>query len=145
MHLAASKALFEKDTRHLSPELAKRRGWEIHSIEFPIIDCSFTSQGRTTLRLRFQCDNWNDLPPSISLQAADGTLLSKLPTNLPGVFNPDPHPTTQHPFICMRGAREYHTHESHVSDSWESLKNNLNYTLGGIMTQLWYAWQKGNS
>ena len=144
MHPLASKALFEEHTRNLSRELAKRRGWEIHSIEFPLIDCAFTTPGRTTLRLRLLCDDWNDLPPSISLHAADGTFLSKLPPNPTNVFNSGSHPVTGRPFVCMRGALEYHTHSSHVEDLWENLKNNSNYTLDGIITQLWSAWQKGS-
>ena len=144
MHPAASKALFEEHTCNLSSELAKRRGWVIHSIAFPIIDCAFTTPGRTTLRLKLLCGDWNDQPPSISLHAADGTPLTELPPNPTGVFNSSPHPATGRPFVCMRGAREYHTHSSHVKDLWENLKNNSSYTLGGIITQLWSAWQKGS-
>ena len=44
----------------------------------------------------------------------------------------------------MRGAREYHTHPSHVGEPWELLKESSSYSLGGILTQLWNAWQKGN-
>jgi len=144
MHPAAAKALFEKDVSHLSPALAQRRGWVFHSTEFPIIDCSFAATGRTTLRVRLLCDNWNDLPPAISLHAAEGTFLATSPASPTGVFNPGPHPATHRPFICMRGAREYHTHPSHVNDAWESLKDSASYTLGGILTQLWNAWQKGS-
>ena len=72
MHLAAAKALFQEHTRNLSPALARRRGWVIHLIEFPIIDCAFTALERTPLRLRLRCDNWNDCPPAVSLHAADG-------------------------------------------------------------------------
>ena len=143
MHPVAAKVLFEEQTYGLSSELARRRGWVIHLIEFPTIDCAFTAPERTVLRLRFQCDNWNDLPPAISLHAADGAFLVTLPVNPTSVFNSTQHPMTQRPFICMRGAREYHTHQSHVGDQWESLKNNSSYTLGGILTQLWNAWKKG--
>lgn len=143
MHPTAAKALFDDDVSHLSAALAQRRGWVFHTIEFPLIDCSFTAPGRTALRLRLQCDNWNDLPPAIGLHAADGTPLTKLIPNPTGVFNQGPHPTTGRPFICMRGAREYHTHPSHVADPWESLKSSSRYSLGGILTQLWNAWQKG--
>lgn len=144
MHPAAAKALFAEHTYTLSPALARRRGWVIHSLEFPAVDCTFTALERTALRLRLLCNDWNDLPPAISLHDANGTLLVTLPANPTGVFNPHPHPATQRPFICMRGALEYHTHPSHVSDPWESLKNNSSYTLGGILTQLWNAWQKGS-
>ena len=144
MHPAAAKALFAEHTYTLSTALARRRGWVIHSLEFPTVDCTFTAPERTALRLRLLCNDWNDLPPAISLHDANGTPLVTLPPNPTGVFNPGLHPATQRPFICMRGALEYHTHPSHISDPWESLKNNSNYTLGGILTQMWNAWQKGS-
>ena len=145
MHPAAAKALFNAETATLSAALAKRRGWVFHSIEFPLIDCAFTAPGRMTLRLRLQCDNWNDQPPAISLLAAEGAFLPTLPANPSGVFNQGPHPATGRPFICMRGAREYHTHPSHVGDPWETLKTSSSYSLGGILSQLWSAWQKGKT
>lgn len=146
MHPAAAKALFDKEVAHLTAELAARRGWVFHTLDFPLIDCSFTAAGRTTLRPRLQCDDWNDLPPAISLHNADGSFLTAMaPRNPTGVFNMSAHPTTKRPFICMRGAREYHTHPSHIADSWENLKGNSSYDLGGILTQLWNAWQKGSN
>lgn len=143
MHLAAARALFEQDVSKLSSELCRRRGWTLHDTAFPSIDCSFNEKSRTILRVMLLCDDWNDQPPSISLRASDGALLTKLLSNPTGVFNPGAHPQTGLPFVCMRGAREYHTHPSHVGDRWESLKDNDRYTLGGILTQLWNAWQKG--
>lgn len=143
MHPAAAKALFDEEVAKFTPALAARRGWVFHTLEFPVIDCSFTAPGRTTLRLRLQCDDWNDLPPSVGLHNADGSFLTAMPNHHSNVFNMGPHPSTQRPFVCMRGAREYHRHPSHVADSWEALKSNSSYTLGGLLTQLWNAWQKG--
>jgi len=144
MHAAASLALFEAEVQTLSPEFARRRRWLLHSVTHPTIDCSFTEQDRTTLRVRLICDDWNDLPPSITLHAADGAMLEALPPNPTGVFNSSAHPATGRPFICMRGSREYHTHPSHVGDLWDNLKNSSAYTLGGILTQVWHAWRKGS-
>jgi hypothetical protein len=143
MHPAAAKALFEEDVATLTLALAQRRQWIFHSLDFPLIDCSFEASGRTTLRVQMHCEEWNDLPPAISLHAADGTFLTAPLTNPTGVFNPGPHPATQRMFICMRGAREYHTHPSHLADLWESAKGGSSFTLGGILTQVWHAWQKG--
>lgn len=143
MHPAAVRALFEEDVATLTPALALRRQWVLHSLDFPLIDCSFEASGRTTLRVQMHCEEWNDLPPSISLHAADGTFLTAPLTNPTGVFNPGPHPTTNRMFICMRGAREYHNHPSHLADLWESVKGSSSFTLGNILTQVWHAWQKG--
>jgi len=144
MHAAASRALFQEDVQNFSTELARRRGWQFYSIDYPLIDCLFASAGRTALRLRLTCDNWNDLPPAISLLGVDGSVLATLPPNPTGVFNSGPHPSTGKPFVCMRGAREYHTHPSHVTDLWSNIRESDSYTLGGILTQLWNAWLKGS-
>lgn len=143
MHPAAAKALFDEEIAKFTAVLAARRSWVFHALDFPLIDCSFTAAGRTTLRLRLQCDDWDDLPPAIGLHNGDGSFLTAMPNNPTGVFNMSPHPSTGRPFICMRGAREYHTHPSHVADPWGNLKGNSSYRLGGILTQLWHAWQKG--
>ena len=143
MHPAAARALFEQEVLTLNSELARRRQWVFHARDYPLIDCTFEAVGRTPLRLRLNCEDWNDLPPAISLHAADGALLTTPMTNPTNVFHPGPHPTTQQLFICMRGSREYHTHPSHLGDPWESIKGHSSYTLGGILTQIWNAWQKG--
>jgi Predicted metal binding domain len=143
MHPAAARALFDAEVATLSPALAQRRLWVFHTLEFPLIDCAFTATGRSTLRVRFLCDEWNDLPPSISLHDADGSLLTTPLANPTGVFHPGPHPATNRLFVCMRGSREYHTHPSHLTDAWENFKNGSSFTLGSILTQVWHAWQKG--
>jgi hypothetical protein len=143
MHELASRAQFEEEVRNFTTELARRREWVFHSIDYPIIDCSFTAKGRTPLRIQLRCDDWNDQPPSISLHSADGSILTALLPNPSGVFNTNAHPSTGRPFVCMRGAREYHTHPSHLTDLWASVKETDAYSLGGILHQLWRAWLRG--
>ena len=143
MHPAASRALFEEETKTLTPALCERRGWIIHNLAFPVINFSYTAQGRTPLRLTFTCDDWNDLPPSIRLESAAGAPLTQILPNPTGVFHQGPHNVTNLPFVCMKGAREYHTHPSHVGDLWDSVRGHSSYTIGGIMTQVWNAWLKG--
>jgi hypothetical protein len=143
MHPAAAKALFEEEVSALPQVLAARRGWTFHTLQYPLIDCSFAMQRRTPLRLRLTCNDWNDQPPSITLHALDGTMLTTPLVNPTGVFHPHPHPTTGRLFICMRGAQEYHSHPSHLGDPWGALNGSSTYTLGGILTQIWSAWQKG--
>lgn len=144
MHELASQAFFNAEVSHLSAErLAKHRGWVFHKLEYPTIDCEFREEGKTTIRLQFQCDNWNEQPPSISLLTPEGAPLTALPSNPTSVFNFSAHPHTGRSFICMRGSREYHTHPSHLNDPWDNLKGSTDYTLGGILTQIWNAWRKG--
>lgn len=144
MHPAASRALFEDEVKHLSPALGERRGWVLNSATYPEVDCTFTAAGRTPMRVILVCDNWNDLPPSVRLCAADGSQLQTLPPNPTGVFNGGPHPHTNLPFVCMAGAREYHTHPSHIDQLWDHFKDRSSFSIGGILTQLWNAWQKGS-
>jgi Predicted metal binding domain len=138
----ASKSLFEVQVSRLELPLLQLRRWRILSREYPTLELMFGHESRPPLRLRLVCDNWNELPPSIELLDQEGNLLSPAPRDPAGVFNPGPHPMTQKPFICMRGAREYHTHPSHLTDHWDSLKLRSDYDLGGILTQVWRAWSK---
>lgn len=142
MHRLAAKALFDLELAAIPISLAKLRGWTLHCIEFPLLDCEFGHTTAQPLRLHFHCDGWNTQPPSIELLTPAGKTLSKIPGTSTGVFNGSAHPTTGKPFICMRGSREYHTHSSHLTDLWEPLWNRSDMSLGGILTQIWNAWRK---
>jgi len=139
---AASKALFDEQISCLQPSLLQLRRWHILASDFPVFDLVFGHETRPPLRLRLACDNWNELPPSIELLDREGSSLLSPPRDPAGIFNPGPHPATKKPFICMRGSREYHNHSSHVQDHWDKLKMLSGYDLGGILTQVWKAWNK---
>ena len=143
MHRAAAKALFDKQAG-FTPVLLAERHWELLCREFPLLDLVFTEQSRVPLRLQFNCQEWNELPPAIALMNRDGQYLSTIPRDPAGVFNPSAHPTTGRPFICMRGSLEYHTHSSHLNDPWDQLRGKSSYDLGGIVTQVWRAWRNAS-
>jgi len=150
MHELASKALFIAQTEILSTKLAEARGWVLHMMEYPTIDLAFTQSGRTTLRLRVNCTGWNMQPPTFRLLSSTGIPLAvsnpppaEIHPNGSGIFNPNAHPLTGEPFICMRGSREYHTHESHLQDHWDACLRLPGYDIGGLLTQIWHAWLKG--
>jgi hypothetical protein len=140
MHELVSSELFNQAVMHLD-RIAKTRGWVFHELKYPIIDCEFQREGKIPLRLKIKCDNWDEQPPSITLLEADGTPLKHI-QNSTGVFNTSPHTVTGQAFVCMRGTREYHTHESHLTDIWESIKAQDKYTIGNIITQIWRDWQE---
>ena len=144
MHEAASKALFEADIGGLRPRLLTSRKWKVYEANFPILDVGFQGEARTELRVRFRATNWNDEPPVVELLDAAGEYLIQLP-NPGGIFNNGPHPDTKRPFICMAGAREYHTHPSHLDDRWGNYKSRSDFSLCGILTQIWNAWGKTKS
>jgi hypothetical protein len=139
---ALSTVLFDEEVKYLQGELLQIRGWRVFERAFPVLDVGFERVGRQGLRARLRCDNWNDLPPAVTLHDISGALLTTLPTGPTGVFNSSRHDVTQIPFICMAGSREYHTHPSHIADSWDNYKNRPGYQLCGILEQIWSAWTK---
>jgi len=141
MHRAAAKAMFDKQVG-LAPALLVERQWELISNAFPVLEVIFAGTGRVPLRVRSSCPDWNDVPPSIELLDRDGSYLAAVPRDPAGVFNHSAHPTTGRPFICMKGVLEYHIHPSHLTDAWDQLKDKSAFDLGGILTQVWRAWQK---
>lgn len=149
MHEALSLGRFDQEVRAIPASLLERRRWKIHKAVFPVFDLEFQANeqdDRPGLRLLMNCDQWDELPPSIVLQRPDGTRVLKL--NSPkhgsgtGVFHAGPHPSAGGTFVCTRGSREYHTHPNHTADLWEHIKRTSGYDLGGIITRIWNAWKK---
>jgi len=141
MHDAASRALFEEEVSKLGLEVISLRGWTLFCKAFPILDVGFSAQDGARIRLKLVCDDWNERPPSVQFLDWDGRPLSVIERDPAGVFNNSAHPTTGSPFVCMKGAREYHTHPSHMGDAWETVRGTDKFTLGSILTQLWHVWR----
>ena len=139
---ALSRAAFEADVARLDKTAVKRWGWNVVSSEYPVFDVIFDHATAAPLRLRLDCRQWSELPPSIELLQADGTLVTAAPPAVGGVIHPMHHPQTGRYFICMRGAREYHTHPSHLSESWSNYRGTPGNDLVGIVTQIYRAWKK---
>jgi hypothetical protein len=64
------------------------------------------------------CAAFDAQPPAVSM--ADPHTRDPLPLErwTPGVPH-SIHPTFGRPFICIQGVLEYHTHPSHLDDSWD--------------------------
>lgn len=139
---AFAKATFDRDVGRIDSRSARIYGWTILEAEFPTLDVLFEHASAAPLRLQLHCGDWDELPPSIALLNCDGERLLQPPPNVGNVFHPGPHPIVGHPFVCMRGAREYHTHFSHVNDYWDNYRGQPGMDLGGIVLQLWRAWKK---
>ncbi len=142
MNRSASIALFDDQAKHLRGDLLEMRRWTVFSATFPCLDVGFEGVSRVAFRVCMQCDDWNELPPSITLRSFDGELLSSVPTGPPGIFQQGQHPTTGLPFVCMAGSREYHTHPSHTADVWDNYRLRGGYELGDILTRIWNGWLK---
>ena len=142
MNELASRALFDAELGRLA-RFAKACAWVLNDTAFPVIDVSFSADGRSVLRIRLRADNWNEQPASVELLTADGIYLpaGHAPRHSGSVFHQGPHPSTGRPFVCMVGTREYHTHPSHISDHWDNYRAREHSTLLGLLTQIWNAWR----
>lgn len=47
----------------------------------------------------------------------------------------DDHPNTHHPFLCLRGVREYHEHPQHSGDEWLLYRKEM--SLFSIAISVW--------
>lgn len=47
----------------------------------------------------------------------------------------DDHPNSHHPFVCVRGTREYHEHPQHTGDSWLLYRSGLG--LFALVSTIW--------
>lgn len=139
---ALAKTAFERDVRRLDARAARMYDWMIVEASYPILDVVFNHASAVPLRLRLSCTDWDELPPAIELLDKDGKHLGAAPPHVGGVFNGSAHPNTGRPFVCMRGAREYHTHSSHTSDLWDNYRGQSGMDLAGIVLQLWRAWKR---
>lgn len=142
MHEAVSRQLFLDAVKGLGADLCSLRGWTVHTATYPVLEVGFSGAGRETVRIRMRCEGWNSVPPAVEWLDPAGSVLAVIPQGPGGQLNASPHPQTGRPFVCMAGVREYHTHPSHTGDLWESHKDKAGYDLGGIITQVWRAWQE---
>jgi hypothetical protein len=136
MHPKLAEKRFARDVVGITPELCEIRGWTLFEMKYPILDIGFTSTNKATMRLRLECEDWSDVPPAVMIPNFDGSPTQHLPAGLSNIFHAGPHPIFLRPFICMRGTREYHMHESHRLDSWDEIKHQSGYRLGEIATQI---------
>lgn len=138
MHEVLARTNFDADVANLTDSLAASYGLTLNSRTFPVLDVSINHS--RPLRLRMIADNWDDVPPSIELLNPDGSTLSgQIPG---GIFHPGPHPSTGRPFVCMRGTREFHTHPSHLNESWSQYRGMDGMELIGILLQIVDTWRK---
>ena len=82
---------------------------------------------------RLDCSRFDASPPSVSM--VDPSTAVELPLErwTPGVAH-GIHPSTGKPFVCLQGTAEYHTHPSHLDDSWDKYRARfrLRQTIGRL-------------
>lgn len=129
------------------------RGWLVLTAAYPILRLAVRHRRTGKLRVfEFSFDDWNDQPPALRLLDA-GTL-----EELPGCHWPRDGSSRWHangwtsaagvhtnrPFMCMVGIREYHTHQSHASDSWAKYRDLPDCSLEDLVAQVAEAFQKAD-
>jgi hypothetical protein len=136
VHPAASKAKFDAEVALLTPDYLRVKRWILWSAAYPVLD--LTIEAKRPLRLRVDCDNWNEVPPSVALLSPAGTFLTEAEVQpLAGsIFNQSAHEQTGRPYICMRGVREFHTHSSHRHEVWDTYRSEDGMNILGIITQI---------
>ena len=142
MNETLARGIFENQVRGLTGRLLEFRGWTLFAKEYPVLDVGFEAEGRTPLRVRLECEGWNEKPASIKLLTLEGRGLTYVPLDISGVINRGPHPIMRRPFVCLPGSREYHGHTHHMTDRWENYRDKDDFTLGGILTKIWRTWGK---
>ena len=136
MHPAASKAKFDAEVALLTPDYLRVKRWKLWSAAYPMLDLMI--EAKLPLRLRIDCDNWNEVPPSVALLSPAGAFLTGAEVQPLGgsIFNHSAHEQTGRPFVCMRGVREYHTHSSHRHEVWDTYRSEDGMNILGIITQI---------
>ena len=138
MDVEVSRRKFSKELSAIRSEagrLIARLSWDIVTAEHPILAVVFTHpKTKRRVGFRFLCDDWDELPPSLSL--FDPEDLTELPWDKwpqGGWAVSNPHPVTGKPFLCLPGIREYHTHSSHLTELWDNYKKDASYLLRYIV------------
>ena len=123
-----------------------RRGWNVVAAIYPRLSVvlKHPRSGRA-IEFRFNCDDWDELPPSLALHdPASGKELpwEEWPKEVWSVL--ECHPATRKPFLCLRGIREYHTHNSHLRDLWENYRPLSSYGLLSIIDRVQQRFNDSN-
>ena len=141
MDSAVSVKKFDGEVRSLQTDAAAyaaARGWKVAASTFPLLAVVLRHSGSgREVEFQFACDDWDELPPSLTLHHPDGGgefTWADWPKN--GWSVGDPHPLTGKPFLCLPGIREYHTHPSHLSELWEGYRHRSSYSLRSIVDRV---------
>lgn len=135
---ALARANFSRDVAAIDRRVAAMRGWTIVADEYPILDIVFNRPGVKSIRLRFNCEDYDEIPPLIDILEVDGRFIEQMPIDPRSIFNGGSNPYTGRKFICMRGSRCYH--QQHAEDQWDNHRGKPDVALGELTNQLWRVW-----
>ena len=141
MDRAVSIRKFEAEIRALKAEAAgyvSAKGWKIVESTYPVLAVVLRhSRSTREIEFRFSYDDWDELPPSLSLHHPNGgeeLTWEEWPKG--GWDAHKAHTSTGRPFLCLTGLREYHTHQSHLRNKWGSYRHRGTYRLRDIVDRV---------
>ena len=149
MDRAVSVRKFEGEIRALEAEASGyvlAKGWKVVESTYPTLAVVLRhSRTARAIEFRFTCDDWDGLPPSLTLHHPDGReALSWEEWPKGGWVVHASHPFVARPFLCLPGIREYHTHTSHLGDSWEGFRLRGTYRLRDIIDRVQQRFEDSN-
>ena len=149
MDKAVSHRKFKSEIRSLETEVTTYvsiKGWRLVSTIYPTLAVVLRHvRSHREIEFRFVCDDWDELPPSLTLHdPEDGRELpwAEWPKGVWSVH--ESHPSTGKPFLCLPGIREYHTHPSHLSNKWEGYRQQSAYRLRDIIDRVHQRFNDSN-
>lgn len=148
MDPAVSMRKFDRELRAVREDggVTGVERWELPTSTWPEFAVVFTHPlTKRRVGFQFQFDDWDEVPPSLSLFDPEGggeLPWEKWPKGGWSVGNP--HPVTGKPFLCLPGIREYHTHHSHLKDLWENYLAKDSYGAGYIIHRVWQRFRETN-
>ena len=149
MDRAVSIRKFDRAVQSLTNKAALfvgERGWNVVAAVYPRLSVVFKHprSGRK-IEFRFNCEDWDELPPSLTLH--DPAIGQEIPwKHWPqGVWSVlECHPVTRKPFLCLIGIREYHSHNRHLGDLWENYRPLSSYGLLSIIDRVQQRFNDSN-
>ena len=147
MDIQVSRSKFEDDTKKLKDlesTFGMLRGWRIKLASYPALTIVLRhNKSKREIEFRFLCDDWDDIPPSLTLHdslSGEELRWDDWPKGAWATGNQ--HPETGKPFLCLPGIREYHTHTSHRNDFWSGYIIKGSYRLRHIVDRVAQRFQE---
>ena len=144
-----SRKKFEAEILSLNTDTvayAAAKGWKIISTDYPTLALALRHpRSLREVEFHFACDDWDEIPPSLSLHDAEGGRELPWAEWPKGDWPVGEHDATGKPFLCLPGIREYHTHQSHVGDSWHGYRLRGTYRLRDIVDRVQQKFEKSDA
>jgi hypothetical protein len=143
-HPLLTKKEAEKEISKLTSKFLEQRGWEILNHLQPRLKIKFSAPAREDLLVDVNYDDYPSSPPSYIFRNFKDEILTSIPSLPGGFINMSAHPISQSAFICAPGAREYHSHSSHVNDLWDNYRSlSDEYGIVAMLSKIYNFWLSG--